>query len=141
MKAINQKAHTDIPLDYPSLCSSFFPRPIRDHDSYQTTLAVISMLTHFSKKLNKDQQDYLDLLQLLIQRYEGSTVIATQPQPLLLLKQLVEEHRLRKSDLSRILGRSLSLCSMILNGQRKITHEHAIRLGKYFGRGPELFLT
>ncbi|MGC6567114.1 MAG: hypothetical protein ACON38_16065 [Akkermansiaceae bacterium] len=53
---------------------------------------------------------------------------------------MVDEHKLTKSDLSRILGRSLALGSMILNGKRKITREHSRRLARYFGLRPDAFL-
>lgn len=137
----NQKSPIlEIPSDYASLCQNFLPRPIRSHSAYQATLLVINLLKDRPKKLTRDQQDYLNLLELLIQRYEGLAIPNTTPKPLSLLKQLVDEHRLTKSDLSKILGRSLALASMILSGQRKITREHAVRLGKYFGIAPEPFL-
>jgi len=125
-----------IPRSYPALCASFPPRLIRTPSAYQATLLVVEILTHSEHPLNSAQQDYLALLRQLIERYETSE----SPKPLSLLRQLVVEHKLRKTDLSRILGRSLALGSMILNGQRKITREHADRLGKHFGLCPDAFL-
>lgn len=128
------------PRDYPALCAHFEPRPIRSASHYRRTLAAREFLQSQRERRTWDQQDYLELLELLINRYEG-IIPASKPSPLMLLRQLVEQHRLRKTDLSRILGKSLSLCSMILSGQRQITRAHAERLGKYFKIGPELFLT
>jgi len=138
---MKQSITHDIPRDYHSLCEHYLPRPIRSQARYQSTLAVIANIKNTLRKLTKDQQDYLDLLNLLIQRYEGLAIASSTPPALALLKQLIEKHRLNKSDLSRILGRSLALVSMILSGQRKITQEHANRLGKYFSMSPEPFLT
>lgn len=126
-----------IPTDYPSLCADFPPRIIQNEKAYQATQFVIGILTKSTRKLNQAQKDYLNLLKQLSDRYDSTRF--TKPHRL--LKQLVDEHKLRKSDLSRILGRSLALGSMILSGQRKITREHAKRLGKHFGLQPEAFLT
>jgi len=128
---------SEIPLDYAGLISRFPPRVIRNRVFLKKTLAEIHELKNSPCRLNRDQEEFLALLQLLVRRYEGPV----EPKSAhALLRQLVDEHKLRKTDLSRILGRSLSLCSMILSGQRKITREHAIRLGRYFGKGPDLFL-
>jgi len=133
MNTVRKKSLEKIPRDYPSLFGTFLPRTIR----HQATPLVINILKDTPQKLNKVQQDYLDLL---IQRYEGLAISNSTPKSLSLLKQLVDEHRLTKSDLSKILGRSLALAFMILSGQCTITQAHAVRLGKYFGSAPEPFL-
>lgn len=129
-----------IPEDFLSLCKTFPPRPIRKRADYRTFLSIQCHLKESIDRTNRDQRDYLDLLTLVIQRYEG-VAVSSKPKPLSLLKQLVDEHKLSKGDLSKILGRSISLGSMILSGQRKITREHAVCLGKYFGMAPEPFLS
>ena len=129
-----------IPEDFLSLCKTFPPRPIRRRADYQTFLTIQCHLKASIDRANRDQQDYLDLLTLVIQRYEG-VAVSSKSKPLSLLRQLVDEHKLSKGDLSKILGRSISLGSMILSGQRKITHEHPVRLGKYFGMAPDPFLS
>ena len=137
MKSPDPTLTKPFPGDYASLVASFPPRVIRSRKCYEETRRLISELKQSVRRLNRDQKEYLTLLEILVQRYEGPR---QSPGPLVLLRQLVEEHKLRKADLSRILGRSLSLGSMILSGQRKITPEHAARLGRYFGKGPDLFL-
>ena len=117
---------------YESLVNRFPPRVIRSRESYLKTLCHIK-----SFKLTADELDYLSLLHLLVKRYEGPE---EKPRAVEYLKKLLEEHKLQIKDLSKILGKSPPLCSMILNGQRAITRQHAMRLGKYFGRGPDLFL-
>lgn len=131
------KTISELPLDYAGLMTRFPPRVIRSRALLKATLAEILQLKESRQSLNRDQREFLSLLELLVRRYEGPA----QPKPAhTFLCQLISEHQLRKTDLCRILGRSLPLCSMILSGQRKITKEHAIRLGRYFGKGPDLFL-
>ena len=122
---------------YESLVTRFPPRVIRSRESYLKTLCHIKLFKDPSRKLTADELDYLSLLHLLVKRYEGPE---EKPRAVEYLKKLLEEHKLRIKDLSKILGKSPPLCSMILNGQRAITRQHAMRLGRYFGRGPDLFL-
>lgn len=126
--------------DFLSLCRSFPPKPIRNHGVYQDTCQVIATLEKDLPQLTTDQRDYLELLRQLVELYELKNSVSGKPRPLQLLRQLIDEHRLNKSDISRILDRSCSLGSMILSGQRAITEEHARRLGRYFGLRAEDFL-
>lgn len=128
----------DKPSSYQELVTCFPPRVIRSRAACQRTNREVERLDGMPRPLGTDEKEYRDLLATLVSVYRGAH---QRTGPLTLLEQLLEEHQLRRSDLSRILGKSLSLCSMILNGQRAITREHAIRLGRYFGKGPELFLS
>ena len=49
--------------------------------------------------------------------------------PLETLKHLMQEHEMSATDLSRLLGASCQLGSMILRGERAITADHARALG------------
>lgn len=122
---------------FPELVARFPPCLIRSQSARDEMMVEIARLESLIRPLGSDESEYLSLLQVLLARYEGPPA---KTGALALLEQLLAEHQLRKSDLSRILGKSMSLCSMILNGQRAITREHAVRLGRYFGRGPDLFL-
>ena len=122
---------------YESLVARFPPRVIRSHETYLKTLCHIKSFKELPRKLTAVELDYLSLLHLLVKRYEGPE---EKPRAVEYLKKLLKEHKLRIKDLSEILGKSPPLCSMILNGQRAITRQHAMRLGRYFGRGPDLFL-
>lgn len=122
---------------YFDLVLSFPPRVIRNRVQYRQSLLQVQKLTTEDREPGLDELEYLALLQLLIRKFEGPK---PKTGPAALLSDLLDEHRLRIIDLSQILGRSLPLCSMILNGQRRITRAHAVRLGQYFGKGPEHFL-
>jgi HTH-type transcriptional regulator/antitoxin HigA len=56
------------------------------------------------------------------------------------LQHLVEENKIKQAELSKLLGVRQSAISMILNGERPITAEHARRLGKRFNLDPGVFL-
>jgi HTH-type transcriptional regulator/antitoxin HigA len=56
------------------------------------------------------------------------------------LKHLLVEHGLNGADLSRILGGSRNLGSMIMRGDRNLTLAHIRKLAAHFKVSPELFI-
>lgn len=90
--------------------------------------------------MTPDQNDYFDLLCQLIEDYETTSSKGPRVTGLALLVHLVKEHGLSGADISRILARSGSLGPMILRGERKITADHAVSLGRQFGLRPDAFL-
>ena len=122
---------------YTQLVAEFPPRMIRSLNDYQQVIARMEEISGSQRPLNRDEREYLSLLSLLARKFE---IPKPKTGPAALLSELLEEHRMGIRELSKILGRSFSLCSMILNGQRNITKQHAIRLGKYFGKSFDHFL-
>lgn len=118
----------------------FLPRPIHDEVGYQNTVEIADVFAGFEDRMTGDQNDYFDLLCDLIEKREKETVRSPKLRSLGLLKHLLKEHGLAGADLSRILGKSLALGPMILRGERRITADHAVRLGSYFGLQADVFL-
>lgn len=130
-----------MPKDYAGLCRVFLPRPIHDKVGYQNTVEIADVFAGFEDRMTADQNDYFDLLCDLIEKREKETVRPPKLRSLGLLKHLLAERGLVGADLSRILGKSLPLGPMILRGERKITADHAVRLGGYFGLRADAFLS
>lgn len=129
-----------LPTDYASLCGVLLPRPIHDDVGHHNTLEVADSLAGFEDQMTTDQHDYFDLLCELIEKYEARAATSAKLGSTALLKHLLNEHGLSGAGLSRILGKATSLGPMILRGERNITADHAMCLGKYFGLRPDLFL-
>jgi antitoxin component HigA of HigAB toxin-antitoxin module len=129
-----------MPTEYAALCRVFLPRPIHDKIAHQNTTEIADLFAGFEERMTADQNDFFDLLCDLIEKWESESLRQPKARTLPLLKHLLAEHRLTGADLSRILGKSLSLGPMILRGERRITAAHAILLGKHFGTRPDLFL-
>jgi len=140
MKTKGTYSFSAMPKDYAGLCRVFLPRPIHDKVGYENTVDIADVFAGFEDRMTDDQNDYFDLLCDLIEKRERETVRPPKLRSLALLKHLVQEHGLSGADLSRILGKSPSLGPMILRGERKITADHALRLGKHFGLRPDAFL-
>jgi len=140
MKTKHSKSFQTMPNEYGALCRVFLPRPIHDKAAYENTAEIAERFAGFEDMMTPDQNDYFDLLCDLIEKWEWKSVRLPKARALALLKHLLAEHSLTGADLSRILGKSLSLGPMIVRGERKITANHAITLGKHFGTRPDLFL-
>lgn len=140
MKTKQTYSFNSMPKDYAGLCGVFLPRPIHDKVSYENTVEIADVFAGFEDSMTADQNDYFDLLCDLIEKREKETVRPPKLRTLALLKQLAREHSLAGAALSRILGKSSSLGPMILRGERKITADHAVILGKHFGLRPDAFL-
>ena len=126
-----------VPSTYRELCNAWLPRPIRDDSTVAEATAMLDALAVFPD-LNEEQLDYLDAVSHFVKEYEGD--VQPEVTGLALLKSLVEEHGLTGADLSRIIGGSRLLGSMILRGERNITAAHTRALGDYFKLSPGAFL-
>src|SRR6266704_1388876 len=129
-----------VPKTYRELCQFYLPRPI--HDDREDTIAteMMNALAVFPK-LNKEQQDYLDVLTEFVDSYDKAKATKwPRVTGLDVLKHLSAEHQLNGADLSRILGGSRNLGAMILRGDRNLTLAHVRKLAKRFRVTPELFI-
>ena len=131
------KSLAEIPSTYHALCTKLWlPRPIHDRKAAAEATAVADALAGFP--LSEEQEDYLEAVALFLEEYEGDCAPRISGRQL--LRQLCAENELSGADLSRILGASRLLGSMLLRGDRNITAEHARTLGKHFKLDPGAFL-
>ena len=128
---------SDIPSTYHALCTKLWlPRPIHDRKTAAEATAVADALAGFP--LNEEQEDYLEAVALFLEEYEG--IQAPRVSGRQLLRHLCEENDINGTALSKILGASRLLGSMLLRGDRNITADHARSLGKHFKLDPGAFL-
>ncbi len=124
-------------MSYSDLLAYFPPRPIETGAVYWETQAVIDELLS-SRELSADEQTYLNLLSILIERHDEENAIAPDLRGVELLRELIREQGLKQKDLLPIF-RHESTISDILNSHRKLTVEHIERLSEWFGLPPALF--
>ncbi|MGB7521723.1 MAG: hypothetical protein WA865_22530 [Spirulinaceae cyanobacterium] len=116
--------------NYLELLNQFPPRPIKSEAEFIAVQEVIDTLLD-SDQITSDQQDYLNLLGLLIHEYEEKIIPIPDLYGVELLKALIDESQLKQKDLVPIF-KTESIVSAILNGQRKFTVEHIEKLAKFF---------
>ena len=128
-----------MPKTYAELVAIRVPRPIHDKVSYHNAVEIVHTLAGF--KLNRDQDDYLELMGKLIEDYERETI--PEPKPIAgieTLRFLLAENHLSGEDLGEILGADRSIAYRVLKGARKLTADHIRKLSARFCVSADLFL-
>ncbi|MCR1025169.1 type II toxin-antitoxin system HigA family antitoxin [Cellulophaga baltica] len=84
----------------------------------------------FDAKEGTPESDELDLLALVLEKYEEEKFHIPEPDPIEAIKFIMEQNELNDNDLAKILD-SRSRASEILNKKRKlsITHIRKLRIG------------
>ena len=129
-----------MPKTYAGLVALHVPRPIHDRTSYDNAVEIVHALAGF--KLNRDQDDYLELMAKLIEDYERETIPEPKPvKGIEALKFILKDNGLSGDDLGRIIGVDRSIAYRILKGARNLTADHIKKLTTRFAVSADLFLT
>jgi HTH-type transcriptional regulator/antitoxin HigA len=123
---------------YLALLRDFPPRPIRDDDEHRRATAVLNRLLD-RPSLSPDEEDYLDVLGLLIADYEDAIYEHPEFTPVERLRHLMEEHSLTQAELARRTAVAVTSLSDILNGKRRISPRIRARFAECFGVAPTYF--
>jgi HTH-type transcriptional regulator/antitoxin HigA len=116
----------------------FPPRPIHDKVDLANATEIVDALA--GHDLTRDQEDYLDVISDLLQKYEDehSPMRRAASTPLERLRVLVEQAEMSASDLGRLLG-NRGLGSLVLRGQRQLSKTHIRILAEHFRLDPGYF--
>lgn len=106
------------------------PRVIRNEAELKEYTDALFHLTAKSKP-SRAERDAIELLSLLVERYESEHYGVPDASPVEVLKFLMEQHGLAQRDLCPEIG-SESLVSLILSGKRNLTVVHMHALAKRF---------
>ena len=90
-------------------------------------------------ELSPEEERLLELLAVLIETYEDEHYPIPELSPIEVLKFLMEERKLKQSDLFHVFGSS-GITSEVVNGKRSISKEQAKKLAKHFKVSVELFI-
>src|SRR5580698_1279176 len=130
---------SSMPKTYNGLVSLLVPRPIHDRASYENAVEVVHALAGF--KLNRDQDDYLELMAKIVEDYERETVAEPAPvRGIESLRFLLKENDLTADDLGSIIVVDRSIAYRILKGARNLTAGHIKKLSSRFAVSADLFL-
>jgi HTH-type transcriptional regulator/antitoxin HigA len=104
------------------------------HDLYVSVLLELDRRS----KLSAAEENFAELLTLLIEDYEEKHHPVPDASPLEVLQELMSANNLRQKDLVPQLG-SESIVSEILSGKRELNKNHIAKLSKRFHVSPEVF--
>jgi HTH-type transcriptional regulator / antitoxin HigA len=82
---------------------------------------------------------YMKLLATLIEKFERNHYQFADPDPVAVIRELMEANGLKQKDMLEVLGGHESVVSEILNRKRSLTRNHIMRLSEKFGVSPAVF--
>lgn len=114
------------------------PRLIRNEDELQRYTDEMFALES-KEDMTEEELQAIELLSLLIEKYEAEHYPLPATSPVEVLRFLMEQHHMSQRDLVPVLG-SDSLVSRILSGQRNLTVDHMHALAERFHVPASVFL-
>jgi HTH-type transcriptional regulator / antitoxin HigA len=115
-------------------------RPIRSEAELDRAIAMIDTLLDQDKRTG-DEEDYLDVLSDLVEKYEDEH----DPMPPIsgaeMLRFLIESQATRQTEVATETGIAESTMSEILAGKREMNRKHIEALARHFHVNPTVFMS
>jgi len=109
---------------------------IKTKKQYNQYCNILEKLVMLNKKVDIDE---IELLNLLIEKWDSDHNSFDELNPIELIKTLMETNNLKSKDLVEILGLSKGTVSKILNYQKGLSKETIRKLSDYFKVSQEAF--
>lgn len=125
---------------YLKLVRKFPLRPLRSDSELDDAIRMIDSLI-IRGDLDVGEQDYLDILTDIVERYEAEEHPMPPVSDADMLRHLIEARGISQSKLAADVKISMSTISEVLNGKRQLNRNHISALSKYFGVPSSVFQT
>jgi len=109
---------------------------VKSERQYNKYCKILEGLVFKNKKKDEDE---IELLTLLIEKYDDENYQTPKMDPIQLLKSLMEEHGMKAKDLVDILNLTKGTISKILNYQTGLSKETIRKLSERFKMNQEAF--
>ena len=109
---------------------------IKSERQYNKYCNILEKLIKYNDKKFSDE---IDLLSILIEKWDSEHNTFEEVDPIELLKSLMDENNLKAKDLCEILNLSKGTISKILNYQKGLSKETIRKLSRYFKISQEAF--
>ena len=123
---------------YLGLVASLPLRPIRNERELDRAIKRLDELLG-RRKLNKSEQDYLDVLTDLVEKYEAAAHPMKPVSDADMLRFLMESRGVTQQELAAATGIVNTTLSAVVHGKRRLTRAHVGRLAEFFGLSPAAF--
>jgi HTH-type transcriptional regulator/antitoxin HigA len=127
-----------LPDSYFELVKKFPLTRIKDDEHLAQAQEFLDNL--LSQELDEGGDAYLDALSDFIENYEAENEPSPDATPEDVLRELINSSELSQQQLSKAVGIAQSTISAILNGSRKMTTDHIMKLARHFNVSPAVFL-
>lgn len=115
-------------------------RPIRSEAELDRAIAIIDGLLD-QEKLSHDEQDYLDVLSDLVEKYEDEHDPVPPVCGAEMLRFLIESQETTQANVAAEAGIAESTISEILAGKRELNRKHIEALSRHFHVSPAVFMS
>jgi HTH-type transcriptional regulator/antitoxin HigA len=129
--AKNATSYSKIPKTYAGLMALHLLRPLHDQVDAENATEMINLLA--GHKLNAQQNDYLDLLSELYEKWERAQFPISRTRGAELLRLVLSERSESGRDLAKLLHIDPSLAYRILRGERQLTAVQIRKIADTFG--------
>ncbi len=129
---------TAVDVAYRELLGEQLPHAIHNERDYRKYVARAESLLD-KKGRSAVENRYVELLSILIDRYEEERDPIVPPAPLDALKELMSAKGLSQSALAKLLGSS-GIASEVLSGKRSLSKTHVKKLAEAFNVSTDLFV-
>ena len=142
-KTIKRPARHSVSVKAPSrsylvLVRRFPLRPIQSDADLDRAIAVVDSLLD-RDDLDAGEQDYLDVLSDLVERYEDQTDPPRDVSDSEMLRFLMEQQAVKQVELSRATAIVESTISAVLSGKRELNRAQIGKLARDFHVSPSVF--
>lgn len=131
-------AHTEIPKTYAALMAVHMLRPIHDQVDAENAAEMIDLLA--GHKLNREQNDYLELLSDLYEKWEAAQFPLSRKLGSELLRLALDERGHKARQLAELLEIDVSLAYRLLSGERQLTAGQIRAVAKHYALDPAALL-
>jgi len=107
-----------------------------DEELAKYTEALFKLTANSDPK--PEEKEAIELLTLLIERYEAERYPVPDADPIDVLRFLLDQNGLSQRDIAAELG-SESTVSLVLSGKRRLNRDHIARLSQRFRVSPSVF--
>ena len=125
---------------YLELVRSFPLRPLRSDQDLERAIVVINSLID-RKTLSPGEEDYLDVLGDLVEKYETEHHPMPPVSDADMLRHLIESRGTTQAEVAAEAGIAESTISEILTGKRGMNRRHIEALARHFKVNPAVFIS
>ena len=129
---------TAVDVAYRELLGEELPHAIHNEKEYRKYVVRAESLLD-KKSRTAAENRYVELLSILIDRYEEERDPIASPVPLDALRELMSANGISQSALAKLLGSS-GIASEVLSGKRSLSKSHIKKLSEAFNVSTDLFV-
>jgi HTH-type transcriptional regulator/antitoxin HigA len=133
--AIRRKKVSD---SYLALIRAFPLRPLRSEKDLDEAIRVVNALA-VRPNLDASEEDYLDVLSDLVEKYETATHPMGPLPDSAMLRHLIEARGVAQTAVAKATGIKDSAISEVLAGKRQLSRTNVEKLADYFHVSPAVF--